>query len=78
MKIIDKRNEVEKKTFGDLKHGEVFCRHDKGPVYMKVMNLYEFNFVTANAICLNDGKTAYYGDDAKVIPLNCECIITNK
>ena len=35
MKIIDKRNKVEKKTFGNLKFG-------------------------------------------KVIPLNCECVITNK
>lgn len=78
MKIIDKRNEVEKKTFGNLKHGEVFCGWEKGIVYMKTMQMYECNGFDVNAISLEDGELVVFKDDAKVIPLNCECVITNK
>lgn len=86
MKIIDNRARENTKMFSELKIGETFCTATKDKVFMKTEKFcYEYNdgwyldsYVVANAFCLNDGTKRKFWGSETVIPLNCECVITNK
>lgn len=86
MKIIDNRNQNTTKSFRDIKIGDTFSKPCYNEVYMRTENLLEVyddgfcadRYVVANAICLNNGRQIKFSDYDTVIPLNCECVITNK
>ena len=86
MKITDNRKKENIKSFRDMAIGDVFHQRDSSSIYMKTEEACEtmddgfFHdcYVVANAICLNTGHFKRFLLMDKVIPLNCECIITNK
>lgn len=86
MKIVDNRKQNAAKNFSDIKIGETFSKTYSNEVYMRTENLWEVyddgyfvdRCVVANAICLSNGGQAMISDCSKVIPLNCECVISEK
>ena len=86
MKIIDNRARENIKMFSELSIGETFCTASKDKVFMKTEKFcevyddgwYRDSCVLANAFCLNDGTRKRFLTHETVIPLNCECVITNK
>ena len=71
MKIIDKTKK-DVITFDKLNRGEVFKTLESDHIYMKTTCSCDCD----NAVCLIDGDLCDCGDNLKVIPLQCELIIT--
>lgn len=78
MKIIDKTMDCTA-TFKDIEVGDVFRHEKNNGVYMKTETVFDdYGHNMGNAVNLRICTLCVFLPDYNVIPLNCECIITNK
>lgn len=78
MKIIDKTMGYTT-AFNDLDVGDVFYYGPNNNIYMKTETVFDNCGCTmANAVNLRIGSLCSFLPEYKVIPLNCECVVTNK
>lgn len=77
MKIINKSANMET-DFSNIKAGEAFYYQWSSALYLKTETIRDDDgTVIVNAVNLKTGDTSAFVDYAKVVPIECECVITN-
>ena len=78
MKVIDKTTNTTME-FCNIPIGDVFYYSNSNGIYMKTETLFdEDKYIMANAVNLRLGSLCAFLPEYEVIPLNCECVITDK